>query len=281
MFFAYHNKSKPTGEILAATLGMENGFDPPDSGESLIRWGNRRNPSADSNYDVVLNAEEAIKNASDKFESLFTLSEAGVNVPAASEEWEEIQEEYGYPILGRRFRHARGSDINLILQKRDVRRIASDYYIPYIPTSREYRIHVVRDKVIRIQGKYLDFPDQAVSHIRNYEHGYRFRTPNVRLKPDRLEAAITSVKSLGLDFGAVDLIIADDGNYYILEVNTAPSCSRRTGKEYIMEFSNILGVDSGQITLQTLESLSQEERDTEETGEEDENGSYEVAGEEG
>jgi hypothetical protein len=271
MYFSYHKKSQPTGEILATALGMNHGFD-PEEGEALIRWGNRRNPEADDCYNTVLNDEQSIKNASDKFESLFTMAEAGINCPMPSEEWEEIHEQYGYPILGRTFHHARGTDINLILQRRDVRRIASDYYIPYIPTNREYRIHVVRNKVIRIQGKYLDFPEQAVSHIRNYENGYRFRTPNVNLKPDRLEAAIKAVFCLGLDFGAVDLIISDDGNYYVLEVNTAPSCSRKTGEAYVKQFANLLGVDNEQISLQSLAGLETEERDSEE----EEDGSDEI-----
>lgn len=200
------------------------------------------------------------------------MADAGINTPAAFVNFDEALEAFGYPILGRKIRHTRGLDINLILQRRDDRRTPSDYYIPYIPTNREYRIHVVREKVIGIRGKYLDFPKQAVPHIRNYKYGYRFRTPNVNLRANRLEAAVNAVSSLGLDFGAVDLIIADDGQYYILEVNTAPSCSRKTGKAYVMEFANLLGVENGQISLQALADLEAEERDSEE----EEDGSNEI-----
>jgi glutathione synthase/RimK-type ligase-like ATP-grasp enzyme len=269
MYFSYHKKSRPTGEILADVLGIDHGIDPPENlyGDiNLIRWGNRRNPSVDRTYELVLNNAESIGKASDKFNSLHIMAENGINVPIPVEgdDFDDLIEQFGYPIIGRQFHHARGTDINLILQKRDFRRVKSDYYIPYIPTNREYRIHVVRDKVIRVQGKYLDFPEQSVPHIRNYATGYRFRTPNIKLKSDRLEAAIKAVSSLGLDFGAVDLIIADDGQYYILEVNTAPSCSRATGEAYIKEFANLLGVDNGQISLQSLANLEAEERDSEE-----------------
>lgn len=272
MFFSYHTKSLPTGEILASALGIDHGIEPSELHNKMVRWGNRRNPSVDESYELVLNSAEAIEKASDKFNSLFAMEFVGINVPMPFEDYEEALENYGYPLLGRRFRHTRGMDINLILQKRDVRRIHSDYFIPYIPTNREYRIHIVRDKVIRIQGKYLDFPEKAISYIRNYEFGYRFRTPNVNLKPDRLEAAKKAVSCLGLDFGAVDLIISDDGQYYVLEVNTAPSCSRKTGEAYVKEFANLLGVDNEQISLQSLANLETEERDSEE----EEDGSDEI-----
>ena len=266
-YFAYHKKSLPTGKILANALQIEHGIDPSDAPPqvtSLIRWGNRKNLFSDGTYDVVLNSAKAIERASNKLESLLIMAEADINVPTPFENFDDALDEYGYPLLGRQIHHTRGLDINLILQRRDDKRNPSDYYIPYIPTNREYRIHVVRDKVISVQGKYLDFPEKAVPHIRNYEHGYRFRTPSLRLKPDRLEAAIKAVSSLGLDFGAVDLIIDDYGVYNILEVNTAPSCSRKTGLAYVMEFANLLGVDNGQISLQELANLETEERDSEE-----------------
>lgn len=222
----------------------------------MIRWGNRGSPSLDNYCAKVLNSANAIKLASNKLESLYVMHEEGVNVTYASESFEEVLQECGYPILGRKFRHSKGTDIKLILQKRDVRAGDSDYFIPYIPTSREYRVHVVRDKVIRVQGKYLDYPVNTVSHIRNHDSGYRFRTPRLRLRSERLQAAVTAVSSLGLDFGAVDLIIAEDGSYNVLEVNTAPSCSRLTGKMYVEEFANLLGVDNEQIKVQELERLS-------------------------
>jgi len=46
-------------------------------------------------------------------------------------------------------------------------------------------------------------------------------------------AAVSAVEALGLTFGAVDLIVGDDGHTYILEVNTAPACSPRTAREYV------------------------------------------------
>lgn len=66
--------------------------------------------------------------------------------------------------------------------------------------------------------------------------------------------AVLAVNCLGLDFGAVDLLIGDDRETYILEVNTAPSCSPLTATEYIMAFKNMLGIET--VDLSALDLLS-------------------------
>jgi len=243
MYFSYHNRSKPTGELLAQMLQIPHGFGPAiwsEGNDTLIRWGSRIDPNADEVYDRVINPCSAIKLCSDKIASLEVMNnydEDGrtINVPVFSTDPYSLIEEYGYPILGRKKQHARGTDIKLVLQERDLRK-RCDYYTVYIPTNREYRIHVVEDEVIRVQGKYLDNPKEQVAYMRNYATGYRFRTPRMRLHSDRLRMAREAVKCLGLQFGAVDLLVADDGTGYVLEVNTAPSCSPLTLGAYAVAF---------------------------------------------
>lgn len=255
-YFAYHRRSKPTGELLAKMLQLPHGDCPSAYAENkqlLIRWGNRVNAANDHFYDTVINSCDAISRCSDKLAASITMTNSGINVPAFDVDPYRLIEEYGYPILGRDFSHARGTDIKLILQERDLRS-KKDYYSVYIPTKREYRIHVVGDEVIRIQGKFLDYPKQQVAHIRNYATGYRFRAPRLRLKSDRLEAAVAAVKSLGLDFGAVDLIVADDGLGYVLEVNTAPSCSPITLGAYAVALHRLAGLET-EIDMSIVDML--------------------------
>lgn len=119
-----------------------------------------------------------------------------------------------------------------------------DFYTAYIPNTREYRVHVFQGEVIRVQGKYLDFPeDHQNPYIKNHGQGFRFRTPDKTLLPERLEAAVKAVEALGLDFGAVDLLKGADGQTYVLEVNTAPACSPLTARAYISKFAEWLGVE--------------------------------------
>jgi len=248
----YNRRGRATGEKIAMALQL------PD--EVLIRWGSSLNPEVDEDYERVINSSEAIQNATDKLLSLEMMSEGGLNVPAWDENPENLVEQYGYPILGRKLRHARGSDIQFCLQKRDHRR-PRDFYTVYIPTNREYRVHVVGDQAVRVQAKYLDFPEQKKAWIRNYESGYRFRNPRLRMHRRRLQDAIRAVSILGLDFGAVDLIVGDDNETYILEVNTAPSCSPLTGASYVNGIANLFEPGEIEVNLEPLQLLTSDDED--------------------
>lgn len=267
-YLAYSNRSSKTGSLLASVLQIASGETPDscDDKNILIRWGSSASEQADEAFDKVFNRASAIASASDKMFALSAMREAGVRVPDFDTEPEALIERVGYPVMGRNRNHARGTDIKLILQKKDYY-YRSHHYTEYIPTKREFRIHVVRGEVIRVQGKYMDIPSKKLAHIRNYETGYRFRAPRQRLRQDRLDAAVKSVECLGLDFGAVDLIVADNDECYVLEVNTAPSCSPLTLGAYAVALSNLTGIEP--IDMSVLELL---DRNAEEMDSDDEEG---------
>lgn len=73
--------------------------------------------------------------------------------------------------------------------------------------------------------------DNYLPYMRNDDHNHTYRNPRKVLTPEQSETAIKAVQSLGLDFGAVDMVIGDDGNAYVLEVNTGPSLQVETGLE--------------------------------------------------
>lgn len=276
----YHRTSFPTGHVIADALGVEHGTGNVISPATdvLIRWGSRAEVARGYAQRRTVNPSVAIRLASDKFRSLEVMSDAGVSVPA----WSRDPEDLKLPILGRRTHHARGTDITLCLQRGDWIRQPRDYYVEYIPTVREFRIHVAFGRVIRVQGKYLDQRELAVPWVRNFAHGYRFRSPRKKLNTARLEAAVQAVDALGLDFGAVDLIIGDDEKHYVLEVNTAPSCSPLTAASYVTAFKNALNIPEEQVALTRLDILSpnQEDNDTEDEVDEPEsetNSSWEGA----
>lgn len=256
----YNRRGRLTGERIADSLQVSHGSRPTGEGDFLIRWGSSLHPEMDEQYERVINPAQGILNATNKLLSLEILSEAGLDVPAWSEDPMELIEIYGYPILGRKLRHARGTDIQLCLQERDFRR-RRDFYTAYIPTNREFRVHVVGNQAVRVQGKYLDFPEQKKAWIRNYESGYRFRNPRLRMRPERLQAAISAVSVLGLDFGAVDMLIGDDNSTYILEVNTAASCSPLTGAAYVNGIASLFDPGIFEIDMEPLQLLISDDED--------------------
>jgi glutathione synthase/RimK-type ligase-like ATP-grasp enzyme len=139
----------------------------------------------------------------------------------------------------------------------DALRAGKDYFAEYIPTAKEYRVHVFNGRIIRVAEKILTDAENACPYIRNHEHGCTFRRPRPELGVFQEAIAASAVQSLNLNFGAVDLIVGDDGNSYVLEVNTAPACSPRTGREYVnamMEAITALGVRC-EPNLEALEEL--------------------------
>lgn len=241
-YLTYTRTTRPTGRILAELLGLEqHGVRQPTRAlDVLIRWGSvRQMPRARR----VLNQARAIALASDKVETIARLSEAGIRCVPCFTTWEQALAASGGRIILGRTRHGHSGKGIVVY---DPTRIygerypsepgeADEWYTIYHEPTREVRVHVVDDRVIRIQGKYLDFPEQASLNpfIRNWDTGYRFRTPRRGLRSRRREIAIEAVRNLGLNFGAVDMLLfGTDRKAMVLEVNTAPSCSPMTANAY-------------------------------------------------
>ena len=238
-FFVYHRTTGPTGRLLARTLGVSRGYVSRANrlvrdGDVVIRWG-----VSEGRFHAahVINEPEAIHNAVHKLRALQLLREAGVPVPNFATHFSSL----AGVVLGRNSSGYGGRDIVVYDGSSPIGEHHA-WYSQYIENDREYRIHVYRGEVIRVQRKYLEVPEDRTSeYIKNYANGYRFKAPRRELNRSRKEAAINAVRGLGLTFGAVDLIVDHDGREYVLEVNTAPKCSPRTARAYIEQFAAHLG----------------------------------------
>lgn len=227
-FLLYHRSSRPTGQILGQALGIDHGMAAPDTRlDVLIRWGSQSGvPYRPTNS---INMRDAIGRATDKLTSLGAMRESGVPTPNFAENPAILKA----PLLGRNRSHTRGSDIVLCMQLSDTERADREYFVEYVPTNTEYRVHVFNNRIIRVAEKVLTNPDDACAWIRNHEHGYTFRRPRGGLGALQEAIAVQAVAAHRLTFGAVDMILGDDGQTYVLEVNTAPACSPRTGRAYV------------------------------------------------
>lgn len=231
-YVLYSSSTRPTGEKIAEELGIHHHGteDPGERVDTLIRWGSsKRIQYIPSNQ--TINLRKAIAKATDKLRSLELLEEAGVPIPNYSRNLQDLD----LPALGRNTNHSQGSDIVPILQSTDLSVSDSDpdYFTEYIPVDREYRIHVIDSEIVKVSQKVLEEEDDYNPWIRNYETGYRFMYP--RERHPGLNQGIAAVNSLGLDFGAVDLIISESGQPYVLEVNTAPSLEEGVSLETYCE----------------------------------------------
>lgn len=110
-------------------------------------------------------------------------------------------------------------------------------YVKYVPKLLEYRLHVFCGEVILIQQKRKKRDtgvEGDLALIRNHANGWVFAVedvnfPTPEIKEDARQTAIRAVQCLGLDFGAVDLVLAKKTNSpIVLEVNTAPGIESPT-----------------------------------------------------
>lgn len=106
-------------------------------------------------------------------------------------------------------------------------------YTRYIFKVKEYRVHATCDGVIDTQRKVRDPDVEPLSwKVRSHANGFIFQRNNINPSEARDNLAISAVKTLGLDFGAVDIVQDKEGKLYVLEVNTAPGLEGKTIEAY-------------------------------------------------
>lgn len=257
MYILYSKGTSVTGKALKNALGIAGGTNPPaDRQDHLIRWGSSvgvaRRPE---NYH---NSKKAVASATDKLGSMALMRERNVSIPDVLRQFDprSIPNDL-FPLLGRRINHTQGRDIVLCMQREDVIRAvqqqAVDYLVRYVPTSREFRVHVFDGEVIKISEKLLTEPEKFSSPwVRNYKNGYTFRNP--REITDVLRSlvetqAIAAVQAHELKFGAVDVIVGDNGQVFVLEVNTGPALSDNSLEIYARKLADALGIPQENLNL--------------------------------
>jgi hypothetical protein len=196
----------------------------------VIRWGTTRFAELDATAKAVLNSAEAIGANLRKDKAHRTMLEARVVTPLF---WTTFQEaraksrELGCDFLRRRTHHIQGRDI-IRLKSTDKleRRRRSGYYVQFLEKTAEFRLHIFGEDCIGLaEKKPKENPNPVIWNFENgWELVYYPREDRERSVPhynEMVAESVKALKALGLDFGAVDLIMVGD-KPYILEANTAP-----------------------------------------------------------
>jgi glutathione synthase/RimK-type ligase-like ATP-grasp enzyme len=238
-FLIYKSSTIETGGWLAEhlmkvkSIRMDHGTELPSLINVLIRWGSSKTFTGKAHR--VLNKKKAIELARDKYNSLIVLKKAGIEVPKISQNPSDLK----FPFLARKSHHQEAKDLFLCLQSRDTiqaKKSGADYYIQYVPTKKEFRIHIINDKIVKVFEKIPSYDDKMITFVRNNAFA-SFKTTDF---DEANKIALKAVKILGLDFGAVDIILGDDNKLYVLEVNTAPRLNSNTLEIYVEEFTKLL-----------------------------------------
>ena len=256
--YPYNQHSESVAEIKAG-LGIkailrEGSRYVPKRGDTIINWGCGALPAGFDKCSII-NKPAMVAVASHKLKTFETLK-GQVNIPDYTTDRETARNwtEEGIRVVGRcTLTGSSGAGIELFgstaafdaFKKHD----AVKLYVKYIPKVREYRVHVLNDKVIDIQRKIRNpnLPDDQINwQIRSHLLGHIFvRGGLEQIDQAELDAvkaqALASVKAIGLDFAGVDVIWNDKrAKAFVLELNTAPGLAGQTVTAYCDEFKDMV-----------------------------------------
>lgn len=205
----------------------------------LINWGNSE-PYPYRNCKVI-NHPEAVNLASNKINTFSRWARDSISCP----EWTTDADcayswlENGNTVFARTRLQGHSGDGIVILSSTDDF-VPAPLYTKYIKKKKEFRVHVFNDEVIDVQEKRRSMGSDAGFLIRNHANGFVFCRDDIVEPTDLRDVAIKAVSSLGLDFGAVDIIYnAHYDKCYALEVNTAPGLEGTTLQSYVNKIKEV------------------------------------------
>lgn len=219
----------------------------------IINWGNPRDPDWHFHEDAYfLNLPEYIRIASNKLESALLFSTTDIRIPSFTTNIAQAMAwvSSGDRVLGRRLLNSSGGRGIIEFSLRDNPALLPEdffdipLFVKYIPKIAEYRVHVFKDSVIDVQRKRKS--TEAVrnetinNRIRNHNNGWVFTRENCTPDNNLLVDCVRAVSVLGLDFGAVDVVVSKRNIPYILEVNTAPGLEGQTLQSYTNAIISLL-----------------------------------------
>lgn len=115
-------------------------------------------------------------------------------------------------------------------------------YTQYVKKEAEYRVHVSFGSVIDIQRKIRDPLREPVDwKVRNHQNGFIYVRGGINPPSDVGAQSCRALEVLGLQFGAVDVIVKKDQSVWFLEVNTAPGLEGQTVENYARAFHESIG----------------------------------------
>lgn len=210
----------------------------PREGDLIINWGSTNDlPFGD---DVpVLNRPEAIQAATSKLLTFRRLEDAEVphvtytTDTAVARGWYDN----GEGVYARTLDRGRSGRGIIYIAPNSIGHPSEWINAPLYTrqgVGREYRVHVIGGKVVRVQKRYKQEDDNP---IRSHDNGYTFITNGFRRPNGLKKIAVNAVSALGLDFGAVDVVNAMGRNGErrprVLEVNTAVGLEGTTVEDYV------------------------------------------------
>lgn len=212
----------------------------------LINWGNS-NPPVDVGgvpINKYFNSFAGVSLASNKLRTFQALEKVdGVRIPEFTTSGDTAKQWLvaGVAVVCRTKLTGHSGDGIVLANGKEASLPAAPLYVKYIKKQKEFRIHVAFGEVIDVQEKRQrkDLSEDFIVDykVRNHHTGWVYCREDIQ-EPEEMRAmAIATVRALGLDFGAVDVIWNEKANQcFVLEVNTAPGLEGTTVEKYAEAF---------------------------------------------
>lgn len=248
--YMYDNNSE-NGNLIKDRLGLlrinhgENSNFKARPGRIVLNWGSSELPLQVRRC-TVINPEQSVYTAVNKLRCLRELNVNGIPVPEFTEDQADALEwldEGGVYARTKLTGHDGDGCVYMSPNANTFIRNAK-MYTKALPIEHEFRVTMLcsprRDHHLGCQWKVSDGSrDHPDMNIRTTQGGWGFRPVQREENLNALyELTHDTLATLGLNFGGVD-IVRSDGEYYVLEVNTAPVMT-----PYVMDnFINALRED--------------------------------------
>lgn len=203
----------------------------------VVNWG-----ASDCPYDVHFNQPEAVRVASNKEQAFVAMERSGVTIPKFTTD-KAVARNWDTSVVVRRLLNSYAGRGIEVVDTECHELPDAPLYTEYVPKTDEYRVHVMRDNAFFVQRKARSYAcDNPNWQIRNHDNGFVFaHNENRPIPDDVVTQAVKAVDSIGLDFGAVDVVWNKRREKaYVLEVNTAPGLTGETITKYASQIGRYL-----------------------------------------
>jgi len=243
LYIAPYNLGSISAKALAQMLGAKctegnKGYSYPSS---FINWGNSNLFVRGRGVRRIFNKPEAVGVVANKLLTFKAFNK--YNVPTVEWTTQESEAKHWLDldgiVYGRQYiNSSQGKGIKVITQ--DESWVSCPLYTrALVGRVHEYRVHVAKNKVIDFTRKRRREGGEADSYIRNAENGWVFCRQEEQLPAIVKAACIMAVASVGLDFGACDVIHKHrEDKVALLEINSAPGIEGSTLEAYIKYFKS-------------------------------------------
>lgn len=240
-----YNSGSASAKALAQALGIKRlkREGKAIKAKVLVNWGCSQIHRQIAWADSYLNSSYAVAVAANKLQAFKALS-GHSPIPEFTEARVEASKwlAEGCTVVCRTVLNGHSGQ-GIVIAEEEEQLVDAPLYVKYVKKAAEYRVHVFGDKTIHVQKKVVRQGEQPKDwKVRNLGNGYIFQSEGVGIDLAGHVIAITAVKALGLNFGAVDLIYNERSNqFYVLEVNTAPGLGNQsTLNAYVNAFKELV-----------------------------------------